>query len=455
MDVGLGASETLTTEPFFNWQFQQFDLKLAHQTDAFGFDFNLAALNDGLYMNTFAAQLQLGYYFMIKSGGLSFTGSPFDFRAGKLVHSDIVDSPYSLFISSHENPSLIADFTYNDGLFFYESRWIGLNYMSELGYQDRGAVYKAFGIHVGEFRFGYQDSTVFTQRVFDPAFFLIPMPGMIVQLIGISEGSPWQQSGNSNAIMGLFFDYSHASTDTGPIAGWYAYIQLLIDDINGNRFLHPEDSQNPDKIAWSLGGSVQTDFGVFGFYHAGATKYTFEPYGSTGLNTDYGYAYYPAASFINTAGGETPIPLEQNYIGYLHGENNLAFMTTYRAEWFGFATEASLEFGIRGSTSPANPWGVYSDWFEGGQGTHLLDDPLLEKSLTCSIAVDKDLGSWHFGTDLRLGYVWNELSLAQVPPEYLGTGNTIPYFVPSETNRFIASLSMSIGYTWHHPPDEP
>ncbi|MBM7560252.1 hypothetical protein JOC61_002064 [Marinitoga litoralis] len=48
--------------------------------------------------------------------------------------------------------------------------------------------------------------------------------------------------------------------------------QILVDDINVNRILAPNSFQNLDKIAWSLGGSLNTKFGKFGLYNVGATK---------------------------------------------------------------------------------------------------------------------------------------------------------------------------------------
>jgi hypothetical protein len=129
----------------------------------------------------------------------------------------------------------------------------------------------------------------------------------------------------------------------------------------------------------------------------------------------------------------------------------MAFMATYRAIWFGFETDASLELLISGNVSPANPWGVYNDWPEGGQGMHFLDDPVLEKSLMGSVSVGRDLGDWRIRTELRMGYVWNELSLTAIPAPFTGPGNTIPMFVPSDINRFIARFAVSIAYTLHYP----
>ncbi len=446
LDIGLDLSETLTTEPNYNWQFQSLDLAMVHESENFGFNLDMAALNDGLYMTNFAAQLQLGYYFMLKSGGVSFTAGPLSIRAGKLAHHDAIESPYSLFISSNGNSSVLADISFDDGLFFFTTRWLGLNYLSALGYPDRGAVYKTIGIRWGEFRGGFQDAVVFTGRFFDAGYFLNPISGFIIQMSSTQPGSPWQQADNANGLMGLFFEYDHAAADLSPIRGWSAYAQILVDDINGNRFLHPEDYQNPDKIAWSIGGGLRTDFGDFGLFHAGATKYTFQPFGSAGYNTDYGYTYYPAASFIRIGGIETPIPLEQNYIGYLHGENNLAFMATYSGAWFEFETKAALEFLISGSLSPANPWGVYDNWEDGGQGTHLLDDPLLEKRLTFSLSVERDFSDWRFGIDVKMGYAWNALVLAQIPEEFVAPENDIPMFVPSNTDLLIAQCAFRVKY---------
>ena len=80
---------------------------------------------------------------------------------------------------------------------------------------------------------------------------------------------------NDNNAMGLFVDWRK------PL--YYLYAQWLVDDISLDflipTFLRDElgsDRRIPQKWAWSLGGYYEFPFGRLGFYHAGATKYTFQ-----------------------------------------------------------------------------------------------------------------------------------------------------------------------------------
>jgi hypothetical protein len=440
LEADFSGTETVTTDPQL-MQYQQFTASLSHDLEPFHFIGSLLASNDGKYKTSFSDSFWAGYYFMLMDGGLSFDLEPFHLRVGRLGHADFVCSPYSLFISSNPNRAVLAEFSYDDGRFFYLDRWLQLNYRSALYPEDRGANYKVYGVHAGNLRFGFQDSVVYTGRSFDPEFFFNPSPGFFLQYTNTLAGNPWQQTGNDNSILGFFVDYTAADA-------WYAYAQILVDDINANRIINPTSYQNPDKVAWSLGGRLQTDFGTFGLYHAGATKYTFEPFGAAGLDTRYGYTYYPDTTYPSIDGGKGSILNEENYIGYLNGENNLSFKAEYSAAPYGFALQAGLEFQLSGSKSPANPWHELWSWEEGGQGTKFLDDPVLEKRLTGSLLVKKPLGNWTFSLDGMLGYAWNALELTNATITDPSVGNDIWIWKPSTGNKLIAELGLGVGYCW-------
>jgi hypothetical protein len=437
IEADFSATETVTTE----LQYQQFTASLAHDLAPFHFIASLLGTNDDKYKASFSDSFWAGYYFMLLDGGLSFDLAPFHLRMGRLGHADSVSSPYSLFISSNPNRTVLAEFSYDDGRFFFSDRWLQLNYRSALYPVERGANYKVYGFHAGNLRFGFQDSVVYTERSFDPEFFFNPIPGFFLQYVNTLAGNPWQQTGNDNSILGFFLDYTAAGA-------WYACAQILVDDINVNRIINPTSYQNPDKIAWSLGGRLQTDFGTFGLYHAGATKYTFEPFGAAGSNTRYGYTYYPDTTYPTIEGGTKPILNEENYIGYLNGENNLSFKAEYANVLYGFALQAGLEFQLSGSKSPANPWHELWSWEEAGQGTKFLDDPVLEKRLTCSLSVKKPLGNWTFSLDGMLGYAWNALELTNATIVDPAAGNAVWIWKPSAGNKLIAELGLGVGYSW-------
>jgi hypothetical protein len=404
--------------------------------------------NDGKY-----AEQQSGYWggfnATLDSGGVAVDLAPFSMRVGRFTHSDTVSSPYSLFVSSQPIPALLLDLSVDSEAFFYTSRWLGLNRKSRLpDVEDRGANIRTYGVRFNQLRVGFQDALVYADRQFDLEYLLNPIPGIFLQYAKVATGSPWSETGNDNSIMGLFADY------TDP--AFYTYAQLLVDDFNANAFLNPDSSQNPNMIAWSVGGSVPTTIGEFGFYHAGATKYTFQSFGagSVGSATDlkYGYTYYPAVEYAVGAESRAIAP-EDNYIGYLHGENNLAFLVNYQQTFDPVLVRGSLEYTLSGSKSPANPWQEYNFWNEpdwisdGVPGTRFLDDDYLESKLTLTARADAPLGRWSAFAELSAGFVVNELQLADVPAELTGPNNEIRYFLPLQSAaRLFGGITIGGSY---------
>lgn len=386
----------------------------------------------------------LGFGASLDRGGIAVDLSPFSLRAGRFTHDDLVTSPYSLFVSSSELSTVLLDLSISTPRLFYTTRWLGLNRDSALGYPDRGANLRTYGVAFNGFRVGFQDAIVYTDRTFNLEYLVNPLPGFFLQYIKGGSYVPWAESTNENSIMGFFADY------TRP--GAYAYAQLLVDDINANAILDPDSFQNPSKVAWSLGGRYAAGPGVLGLYHAGATKYTFQAYGGGSVgsasDTKYGYVYYPGVTY-EVDGNQQIIAPQDNYIGYLHGENNIAFLAEYESPVGPVATVSSLELTISGSKSPANPWHEYNYYSEGGEGTRLLDDDRLETKIVASGRVVWPVGRWRVFADLSLGYVVNELELTDVPPELSGgdPDNSIPYFAPGSTNRFIGSLRLGGSYS--------
>lgn len=383
-----------------------------------------------------------GYYVNMEQGGINLDYEPFELTFGRTALSDEVDSPYSLFVSSQLSSALLADFSYDDGTFFYTTRWTELNRDSSLGYPDRGWQYNTYGIHLGNFSFGFQDSSIYTGRSFDPEFFLNPLPGYFKQMVLTSYGNPWTSGSNANSIIGLFVDYNKDYL--------YSYAQLLIDDFtNIFGFFNEEAYHNPNKIAWSLGGDYDFDFGKIGFYHAGATKYTFQAYGTASSDTKYGYTFYPDVTY--TANDVLmPIELEDNYLGYCNGENNISFLASYEGTVEKIGLYAQIEFELSGDKSPANPWDQY-DWFteDGDTITKLLDSDTLEKKLVLTAGASRHLSE--FGLDnltmsaaLEFGYIWNVLELVDSPDDY----TQIQYWSPSDENELVLSLTIGGKYTF-------
>ena len=314
---------------------------------------------------------------LIRQGGLTWAAGPLSLGLGKLKLEDELDSPYSLALSSLHNSALTGSFRYEDDRFFFSDRWFALNYDSsqtlkvevaatpgtykDVAWPDRSAVVKSYGLKAGELRFGFQDIIVYTnldygtadQRgpLFDLEYFINPAPAFLIQYAETRLDAPWSKSSalNDNSLMGFFGTWKRGD--------YTADAQILVDDFNLNRYIHPSSYQNPDKIAWTVGGSIETEAGTFRFDHAGATKYTFAPSGYGGEdNLAYGYTYYPDTEFL-LGDSLRAIDPESNYVGYLHGENNIAFMGSWTKVFGELSAKADLEFTLSGSKRPRQPLG--------------------------------------------------------------------------------------------------
>ena len=275
--------------------------------------------------------------------------------------------------------------------------------------------------------------------MFDEEYFLIPLPHIFTQMFTKGTGKPWSESGNDNSIMGLFVEWRRPEH--------YLYAQWLVDDISldflidllglrdefGNR-------QIPSKLAWSLGGYYDFPWGRVGLYHAGATKYTFEP---TNASYPYGYTYQPAVTYQLEDG--TPMPLYpwDNTVGYLYGENNLAFRVEYGHTLGPWVLGGALEYVVSGSKSPGNPWHEYTTYIEAGRKTLLLDDPVLEHVLS----VDADVSwTWKWLTlksRVRLGSVWTQLAL-----ESATDGGAAIFRPQPGVNSFLYSWTIGAELKW-------
>ncbi|MDC7126129.1 MAG: hypothetical protein PQJ46_11220 [Spirochaetales bacterium] len=416
--------------------------------DVFG---SFSVCNDGKYQPSHGDDLFFGYYFYLESGGFKFNYDYLSLTFGRTTQEDVVDTPYSLFVSSKIIPTLLADVSFDNDIFFFTSRWTELNRDSSMTYTtqdgeeswpDRGWQYNTYGIYIKDFKFGFQDSLIYTDESFDPEYFLNPLPGFFKQYVRISSGKPWTVEGDANSIMGFFVEWNPSKI--------YAYGQLLIDDFNANAILNPDSVQNPNKIAWSVGGRYEFNWGTLGFYNAGATKYTFQSSGTTSGDYLYGYSFYPSTTY--TANGVVmPIELEDTYIGYYNGENNLSFLVDYEATWVGIGIYSSLEFSLSGSKSPANAWSQYSWWTEEDDaGTKFLDSDVLEKKLVLTVGASrslKELGAWaeHFiiSMSLEAGYIWNVLELTDTLSSDV---NQEEYWAPSENNEAVFSVTLGVCY---------
>ncbi|MFW5684388.1 MAG: hypothetical protein ACOC1I_06010 [Spirochaetota bacterium] len=430
----------------------------SYESDLFDVGFDFVLNNDQKYT---PSELHMrGRYFDLRDGHLSVHTHGFSLTAGRVVHRDETPGPYSLFISSADLPTTLVDFRLDTGFFFYNTRWLELNRQSELytysrpvldadGEKtdeyvevplDRGAVYKVYGVDFGRLRVGLQESVVYLYRSFYPEYFFSPLPMYFTQLVNSTTGKPWTQIANENSMMGFFVDYQF---DDALVFG-----QFLIDDWNemGIDWLGVGEWNNPAKFAWYLGGEIDLGLGTLGLYQAGATKYTFEPtyqgdrsYGFTEYNAyPYSYTYFPVTEYEKDDGTLMPILPQDNYIGYLHGENNVAIMASFDSEAYGVDYRAALEYTISGPKSPANPW--HEDGWHSQQGTQLLDGPREEHKLLLSTTAQRWFGPVRVQGSIELGGVWNELELRSVEEEPGASG----IFTPSDEHRFLWRFGLEL-----------
>ncbi len=384
-----------------NLSTNEFDVDASMTANIFGAFLNLSISNDKRYYDPIHSKFYFGYHFdgfggtILKFGNLSL-------RAGKILQSDEVDSPYSLFLSSERNPYVSMSLRYENNRFFFKTVWIDLtrsvnvkDSIHPYSFPDRGMNYRAFGIKYGGFRFGYQESVVYTNRTFDFEYFFSPLPNFFTQYINF-VGRPFRQGTNDNSILGFFASYFSKST--------YAYIQLLIDDMNMNRFYG--GFQNPDKVGWSFGMRFSTPVGEFFAYHAGTTKYTFEP-----STSDVEDQYYHYPEVVAPVGNSTrTVSIEENCVGYKYGENTMSFLFGWEKKILDLKTTLQFELVLSGSKSPVKPWHGYGKI---PQGTHLLDESPIEKIFKVSGSVKKRWGDLSAGLKLEFEHVENPLKLVK------------------------------------------
>jgi hypothetical protein len=395
-----------------------------------------------------SSKLPLGTYYTIEEGGLKSQLGPVLLEVGRFRHYDAVQTPYSLFINGRGLSAPIGDIDYEGKVFFYETRWIGLNDDStektpawQSGFPDRGANYKDFGLRLGDMRFGLQDAAVYCGRYFDPEYFISPIPMYFTQYFLGTAGRPWTDGRNDNDILGFFWDWNRPD-------GLSFLSQLLIDDMNIH-WLFPSTPDFPWKMAFSLGARKETPMGSFGLYLAGATEYTFEgqeltvvdpsarlvPGANEAIQSQnaYSYTYYPDTVFEHDwqvdpslySGNLAPISIEDNLIGYQFGENNIALRLDWKGQVAGCDLGAYLEFRLMGSNSPANSW--HDLVVDPLNGTRWFDDPAIEKRLVLDMSGSRRFGAWRVFGELETGVAIDALRLSD--PIYDATASDADNYV--------------------------
>lgn len=424
---------TSDTNKYFSNVFTP-DIK--YQNDNFSFFVEMTFSNDGKFP-LFYEEFYGDYYIKFKNSGINLNLNNVKISFGNLENYDIVDSPYSLFISSLGHSKPTVSFKFEDSNFKYESRYILISYddfmplnLSTKSSIDKGLNLKYYAIKYGNFTFGYEEASVYVNRLFDFEYFSNPLPNFFVQYYRENVLYNGIRSFNDNSLMGFFATYEDLKK--------YLYAQILIDDFNANRFFNP-DNPTVDKIAWSFGGTYNlNNYLKAKIFSAGATKYTFQPSSDSGNPLYYGYTY-----FIVEKLKDWIINYEENYIGYKYGENNLALLIglDYSKE---FNLTGDLEFILSGTKSPINPWTEKnSSTYE--RGFNLLNEGKIEKTFLLSLNISKKFGIMELGGFIKLGEIFNVLKLV----EEVNDNVKKPYYAPSDENKTIFDLSIFLKVSYN------
>ncbi len=331
----------------------------------------------------FYAYMTLDHYFYVNGAYLDYSSPNLSVDVGRM---DFVEGPgnyYHLFLDDNAGPlnGISVEATINK-YFTFKQDMILLNDISPRSLYWREFVFRP----TSKFSIAYEEAVLF-ERYFDPWYAIIPLPYAAIEVLRETP-SPWAQntSLNDNAFAGFWTNYNFS--DTSRI-----YSELLIDDFDMNMFF-PGRYQNPNKIAWLIGG--QTNIGklqLIGEF-AGATAYTFET--TTGA-TNYAYVVYPSWNNI-----------DQNMIGYKYGENNAAIKVglNYPVTLGDLSTGTlsltytNVHLGLR---TPLEPWQGKSE----PQGTYWLDDPVLEVMNKFCLSAQMNFGNLMIEPALHYDYVQN------------------------------------------------
>lgn len=340
---------------------------------------------DNLVIPPYADKLWYNYWYW-DEGFFEWKNDIFSIQAGVKQHSIGPGNIYKLFVS--ENGFSYPSIRYESfGKFRVEILWGGLRFVENdskpiKGFNYRSIIYSPIeGLEVA-----YEESVLYLNRFFDPYYFFIPIPAPGIQEFWHLD-APWgypTSKLDDNSMIGAWVRY------TGD--NYSIYSELLIDDINMNRFLDPESYQNPDKIAFLVGFSGKSGPYRLTFEVTGASAYTFQ---RTTLNRPYEYVYFE----------DSNLSIEKNMIGYKHGENNIACAIDLEYSNDGWLINAMYEGLIYGTRTPNSPWHGENM----PSGTHwLIGDVKSQYSFFARIAYSFKNLSQQIGeltTGLRFGFV--------------------------------------------------
>lgn len=403
--------ENISFDPFFQTNFKNntINIDLNYSDNLFKTKLNFSLQNDEKFeFVPWQDKGMFGYYYLLNEGYVDIAlNEKTSLKIGQIIPKDEIESKYSLFFNSQTYIGKNSvNFKYESSNFFYKSNWILLNIYSELEFKDRAMNYKTFGIKNENLEIGYQDVILYKDRVFDPYYFLSPFPSTMIQEIRYTYSAPWVEKKeivDDSAVVGIYGKYKSKNSEY--------FSQLFVDDLNFNRFINPDASQNPDKIAWSIGTKQYTKFGTFGLYNAGSTRYTFQ---RTNQNSQYEYTYYPSSEYNNPRYDPEIriLDYKENYIGYLYGEDSLSFLIDYSKKYKNTDNYISIEYVISDEKSPHVKWNG-EETFE--EGTHLLENEVLEHFIEGKIKSTIKINDFFQITpEVKINHYQNKIELVSI-----------------------------------------
>ncbi len=302
-------------------------------------------------VNPFYGYMTFGHYWYINNSYLSF---PLTKLRAKIGRMHFVEGPgefYHLFLGDSAGPFNGLSLRYAPNQFFtFKQDMILLDDIN-----PRSLYYRRFTVHpLNGLSISYEESILF-MRAFDPwyAFIMLPYPAIEV-FRQEDPKSIWYQNINDNALVGFSANYDFSNSKV--------YAEFLADDLDMNFIFAPDKFQNPNKLAWLIGGKTKLLNAEITAEYAGATAYTFEKF--TNTPDPYAYIAYPKYDKV-----------DGNMLGYEYGENNdaLKIKVGYPVD-FG-RLSMTYEHVRLGNRTPTDPWHELSN---PPVGTHWLDGPVIE-----------------------------------------------------------------------------
>jgi len=227
---------------------------------------------DNYVIPPYADILHNNYWFW-NEGYYSYESNLFNLDIGLKQNSAGPGNIYKLFVDDNSDfsyPTLNIIVQGAQGKVKVENLWGGLRLHEYENHPIKSLNYRAIVISPFEgLEIAYEESILYLDRYFDPFYFFAPLPLPAVQESFHMSTAPWYSEFDDNSLIGGWIKYTMKDSNI--------YFEILIDDINMNRFLRPDDPhQNPDKLAFLAGFSTKKGFFNIFFEVAGATAFTFK-----------------------------------------------------------------------------------------------------------------------------------------------------------------------------------